>query len=728
MGAREVAPAGVVLLLAVGLTATPAWAAPRLTIEAPSTAIGDGRTAVALDVRVSPASAVTTLRDLEVSVSAGSIGAPRPAGVDGVSYELVPPRLLVDRTITIEVRARVGRRTVRASAAIAVAGVRARAPVRATGGVFDLRAPAFARLGHQESFEVSIARPSGAVPRVVANVGSIGAFEPRSDGRMRAIYRVPSAHFPQLAMIAVVGDDNAALDWIAVPLLGEARIALRSEPRASVSVDLLDQTYGPVRTDARGRADITLAVPPGAAAASTRATDRAGNESQGVLPLTAPPYGRVLVICPDTGPAVLALVARTPGEAAASLTARSSVGQLTPMTPRGEGVFVATLRAAEARAGQRYRVDVGVGAAGDPAGCDGVLDGELPGAIELGSAPQVFVAGTGPVELALALRYPGALPPRQFELAIEPSLGSARRDGERVIWTLPNHFEGRTRAQLEVRLGGGASTRVELDLAAAAPARLELATSSARVRADGRDHLRLRVRAFDRFGNVVTRPAVVVHARGSSSRPRAVADGDVVFEYRAPRSYEGFRDTLRVEVGDAEVARTIEWLPLRSPLSIAARVGWVDNGGKVRGGLAGLAVSYRLPWMRDRFTVGVELTGYDSEDRRVDSTTMESHATRVRAAPALARADVYQGAGPVAVFAAAGVGVVAARTEIESENAQSSGSGVGFAALGAAGVEVPLGYGRLTLELGYLLAPVDIAGVSGNAGGARVLGGWRLDL
>lgn len=721
--------------LAVVAAAAPAAAqSVRLVIEGPADAVGDGATAVGLRVRVDPPEAVTELRDVRLRTTAGALGEPRPDGADAIAVELTPPRLAVDGTAVVEIEAVAGRRRVTARHAIAVRAPAPELGAASTGGPFDLTAPRTARAGGRDAVTVSIRAPTtGSPPRAAVSAGRLSAW--RVDGdRLVADLRLPPELYPQAVVVAVASPDGATVDWTAIELHAIATVALRSEPHASVAVEVGGATFGPVAVDRRGRGELAIVAPPGVDEATAVATDELGNVTRRALSLGAPPFRRAVVLCPDASATAIAVVVDRTGapDRGAALNATAQPGAVDGVRPRAPGVYELLYDApAEARIGDELELSVGLaGDPGPPAACRAAIPGEPPAIVELALGAPAYRAGSGAViEVTVDTRYTGRLPPLIAPIALETELGELSEparaaDGRyTATWRVPNAFGGRATARVRARAGDATSAWSELALQPGPAVAVEVSASAPAVRADGRTIVTVTARVVDAHGNPVTDAALTVRARGQLT-PFVARDGVYAARYTAPVAHDDGVDRIAVTAGSAPPAElAVHLIGVRKRVAITGRAGYLSNTGKVGGPIVAVDAAWR-PFPRvDAVAIGIELGAYRS------AHTAMAVTTEVTAVPALARVTAALGLGPVTAYAGGAAGAVWSNVLVSSDDAGEVGAGGWSLAVGGlAGAELPAGPGLAVGELGFLRASLDDDAASGNVAGFHATIGYRLEM
>ena len=120
--------------------------------------------------------------------------------------------------------------------------------------------PAHLELG-DESVRAVLHVTSATEPRLSASAGSIVNLRREGPEAWTADYVPPPEMFPQLAFLAAVVSGELA--WTVLPLWGRGVALVHTRPRASISVEIGERSFGPAQADARGEAQVSVVVPPG---------------------------------------------------------------------------------------------------------------------------------------------------------------------------------------------------------------------------------------------------------------------------------------------------------------------------------------------------------------------------------------------------------------------------------------------------------------------------------
>lgn len=150
--------------------------------------------------------------------------------------------------------------------------------------------------------------PATGVPlRARANAGTVGEFVEKEAGRYEAVYSPPPESHPRIALIAVADArrPEAAAVFLTLPLWGAVNYPLdtgRADSR--LLFDVGGHAFGPFLTDAAGRAEADLQVPPGVPMARIAIEGPGGSKESLTLNLNAPPFPRLsFAPAPDYTPA-----------------------------------------------------------------------------------------------------------------------------------------------------------------------------------------------------------------------------------------------------------------------------------------------------------------------------------------------------------------------------------------------------------------------------------------
>ncbi|HEY8927067.1 MAG TPA: hypothetical protein VIU64_21940 [Polyangia bacterium] len=132
-----------------------------------------------------------------------------------------------------------------------------------------------------------------------ATVGTLGPLVPGPEaGTFSATYRVPGDRRPQAALISVevlLPSGGRAHGTTVIELPARTTFPMRTDPFASVTLNVAGRDFGPVGADGKGQVSIPIVVPPGVEAGQARAQARFGGAKEMQVDLQTRDYPRVLV-------------------------------------------------------------------------------------------------------------------------------------------------------------------------------------------------------------------------------------------------------------------------------------------------------------------------------------------------------------------------------------------------------------------------------------------------
>ena len=437
-----------------------------------------------------------------------------------------------------------------------------RAAPSGEGPAIELVPPSLV-LGRGETARV-VVRSAGGAPRLSASAGTLGPVREVGPGVFEAVLMPPSETHPQVAIVAALAPGGVV--FAGLPLVGRGVAVARTEPNASITVEIRGRVFGPAVADGRGVAHVPVEVPPGVTFARHRGKP---------LDLRVPPLRQVHVVVEASALradreevlTVHAFAATPEGApwAGAPLALSVSAGRLGPPREVAPGALAAEWTLPPGPSGPvtvEARLPQGPPARRElarPAGPPAKV------AVKLGAAR--VVAGDPPV--AVVVEVADAAGNRAGgDVRIASSFGDVSgpaRDANgdvRAELKVPERLEGRVEAVVEAK-AGEAGDRRAVALSPAAPARIDVALSRTELTADGRSGSDLSITISDRFGNGVDDPAPeIVTARGKVVPASRVGPGLYRARYAPGWLRDGGEDAVVVRAGRL-VAR--EPVHLRAP-------------------------------------------------------------------------------------------------------------------------------------------------------------------
>jgi hypothetical protein len=206
---------------------------------------------------------------------------------------------------------------------------------------------------------------------VLTSAGEVKNITALGDGSFVAQFVPPSQQYPGLALLTIVDRRNpgATYGHTVLPMLGQTNFRVTGEPNASIIVQVGDQPFGPVPSDAAGSATLPITVPPGAVTAKVISVVN-GKRLEDPLDLQVPPTNRVrLFPVGKSVPAddsvrvpVRAFVTRASGDPDLKATVSFTVGSgtVTEAVHEGNGIYSAIWTPAFGSAPSQASVQVSV--------------------------------------------------------------------------------------------------------------------------------------------------------------------------------------------------------------------------------------------------------------------------------------------------------------------------------------------------------------------------------
>jgi hypothetical protein len=127
--------------------------------------------------------------------------------------------------------------------------------------------PSSVLLGSGTTVSVAVRLPrAGARLRSAVNTGKLQALDGPSAVEQHFIWTPPSTRSPMTALLVFWIEERGSPPEVSlarIPLVGRTTLEIHTEPTAQVRVQVADASFGPIRADKRGRAEVPIEVPPG---------------------------------------------------------------------------------------------------------------------------------------------------------------------------------------------------------------------------------------------------------------------------------------------------------------------------------------------------------------------------------------------------------------------------------------------------------------------------------
>jgi len=595
-----------------------------------------------------------------------------------------------------------------------------------------------------------------------ATVGVLDPFQPGpAPGTFTSVYHLPQDRFPQAALLAleVTLSSGARLQATATIALPATTVfPLRTEPKASVTLEVAGRVFGPVTASVAGMVAIPIVVPPGVDQGQAVAVGRFGGEKDMRINLQSREYPRVLVMAPADAEAgatlevgVSAIEQNGQPAVPEDIDLRASLGTIR-RTGGGPGLarFVVTLP--RDAAGGTVQL-IASTSDGSSERTEAVLLHPGPPAVLVvtSSLSQLIVGSPDVATIEIAARdrwdNDASVAGVQVTLDARPLLVEGDDDAVTARIPAPAVWTGMEKMVIDARLGN-AETRRELLITGSEPTTVRVSASRTRLAADGHAAVELVAEVFDRRGTPT-----------STSRIVWTTTDDGVLVAEPPPRFGAYaaRFTPRAALHDrtAVIATTVEPdLHARERIEVetaparvaTARVGLVSNFGGLFGQTAFLEGSIPYPARKGflrLFSVGLSV-GYihgEVNNNAVVTTSpttaqTDTLQTDMNQLPLLGALRMHVPVRwPVDLSAMGLIGVSwmsSSTTDLTTGTEVSSGAAAGFV-LGLGGdLALPLRPGEFVIGVRYLSVSVGRLSngdrLSGNAGGMVADLGFRLRL
>ena len=591
--------------------------------------------------------------------------------------------------------------------------------------------------GASATATLRIAAPPDATIFLSTSSGTIGAVAAGS-----AQYTATAETFPRVALVLARVESHGIVErrWLAIPIDGRDTLNLSTKPSSRVEVQIGDATFGPVRSDKSGRAQVPVVVPPGVRTATVHVRDSFGNEKETSFDLRPPPFQRAWMVAlqsvaswADARPAAIEIFAveGSGGPARrADVTLSADRGELGELQETAPGVFVAPYRAPEKITAADAHVQAQI-----------FGDLSLPQSVKLSILP-------GPAaRIALAASAKSAGPGEvvRIEAAVEDGQGNPLPDLAQVTCDAgvvtpktsrsfelraPDSFAGHD-AMRVVAKSGAAKETLAIALVAGAPAAVRVQFTAPEVR-EG-EQVDATVAVADSAGNPVPGAALQVDALGAALlKTRELGQGRYAVLLRAlPASAPSAE--LRVGAGATRTAARFAVVPEEKPWGLSVG-GWVlGQHNFSRAASIGLELEVAshagLSWLEVFGRAqGVQFAPATSP---IDTGSVERASLRGFGLLAGARA-LLPLRTPWSLHASAEAGALRAVGTLRVQGGPADGVEEPTArwapSLSAgAGGSLRLGPGRILAELQFAAVPSS-GNVQGNLGGLWLRAGWLLNL
>lgn len=479
---------------------------------------------------------------------------------------------------------------------------------------------------------------AGLEPRLDATAGRFGPLAEAGDGVYRTHWQPPEQRHPQ-AVILAAKVKGGPPGWSVIRLHSRTELPTRTtKPRVQVTLHLGDRTFGPVRSDARGRVSVPVEVAPGQARAKAVAVDEFGNRRERTVRIPLPPVPRLVgfaerrQLAADGHDATwIYLIAIEPDgtpKRDLRLVTRRRGGELDAVAQPQPGLYRLRYTAPAGLAAPQVDLTIADRDNRELSRCEFTfaLTAGAPAALELSAEPDALVAnGVAAAELKAVVTDKGGNPleghPPRIGCA-RGTVGPVREIGRgryRARYQAPVGRPGPVgcRAELERRAGASLQAQAEIRLLPPQPGRLELAVADRRLPMDGRSQTRLQIAVYDEQGQPLDGVRVEASAGlGGIDPPTRDGPGRYHASYTAPRGQRSTRVRIEVRAGppDAQLSEHVvvelEGVAPPPPPAPWATLGpsgaLLTNFGRLLSGGFSVDASARVPGLAGYLYVALE--------------------------------------------------------------------------------------------------------------------------
>lgn len=610
-------------------------------------------------------------------------------------------------------------------------------------------------LGRTESVGVTlhVDEPPGAQDRpirVAVNVGHFSEVVRKGPGLYRSVYFPPATKFPQIALIAVwreTGPD-APIEFLRIQLYGVTKIPVTAKPGSDVSIAVGPDEFGPVTTNARGEASVSVTVPPNVHQAVVKAKERSGKVGIEKIPIEVPSYNRLTAaLVPHAVLADGQSWARVEvyydlggGHVPADqVEARASIGSLALITAdRGRYAYRYTAPADAREPGVDFSVTVKT----DPAAkaTAHLTFGLPPPAKVVVRPPAARLPADGKahanVEVIILDDAGLGLPHQEISLeANGQSLGAATYVVNGIYrWNYvtpavyPSGGIVQFAASLNQAKGGPLTALANYQLEAAqVPKSLSASWDPAPVPADGRTQAQLSLDVRDAAGFPLRGARLlIVASHGTAGTPSERQAGIYQVPYVAPSNPPPGDPVVRVVDPSGVFERSVT-VPLRDRVPhvlFGARGGFTHSLRDLVGPRAGLELSVPIRVASSYLTLSaVAEAGLASQTIADPSGAFVSRST-ARFLPISVRA-AYELLATRKMSLAIGAGPTLTLARFSTSLSGASGAGWGLGGTAFVSDSYSLGPGQAFAELAFSYQPVSSTDFQLDAGGIGLVVGYR---
>ncbi len=603
---------------------------------------------------------------------------------------------------------------------------------------------------------------------LAASAGKLTDIEDVGQGVYQARYRMPKSKHPQVVVLAAKTGGQPPT-WTALHLYAKTELPVDTDkPNVNVTLRLGTRSYGPIRTDTRGKVRISVEIYPGETAARAVAVDEFGNRTIRQVSIPIPPYSRMVgfaertTLAADGGDGTdLFIIQINPDGSPSSHTEFKiflKIGSLSKPILLREGL--SKLRYTAPKRLRHRASEIIIADQRDLVHNRQTFHFQFsagkPQRLEVSAhPPSLFADGASTSMIRILVTDRAGNPLAQHSPSIKCDTGSiapvANLGGGKFQsqYTSPSGAKTPAACFAELTFAGGQPLRqqIRLTLKSALPALLEIEANDYQLIGDGSSQANIALTIKDRNNNPIE--GVLVRAQTAVGTLSPVIDdgqGKYHAVFTAPTILESTKIRIKFEAGSQKKPRSayvvIEVNPPPPPpriipwVSVGTWAGLMTNFGRLYSPSFTVDSTMKLPFGKDRFYLALE-GGYRFGEQESATSLADIKAnTRLEVIPVhLSLVFKFSPQSSFCPFVGIGGGAEFVQWSIESDSgSRERNHQVLLGALASVGGELRLGPGAVFFTARYLYAylyarsSLDPLGslVKGNVGGYDFGLGYRV--
>ena len=604
-------------------------------------------------------------------------------------------------------------------------------------------------LGKNETAEVrvKVTSPHGLLNcekiRIHSNTGVLSPLESTGEGTYKSTLTMPDSFFPRFALIASVGTCGGVPTegHTVIPLYGSGEVEVKAKPFSEVRLKIAEESFGPKRTNERGKVRIPIVVPPGYFYGTV------GNKK---VDLELPPVNRVVAIADrteimagDEGRTIIWIFAIDQKGAplvGGEISLSVDKGKTTKAETISAGVYRSFYSGPKLIGDQSGRINVSID--GDPASRDRVRFDFKPGKpakLQINTHPHFFKAGETEsldVTISVADQYGN---PTGNPVTLNTDFGTLEplEEGEngefKTKLTIPNDFGRRDSLVFSgtgVTDSGQLSLKQKLPLKAGTPSKIIIEQPEKHIAADGKTPHLLRIQVLDKFGNPVKGEELSLDVSQGSAPRTITTDTTTIVPYTPPLNPNQDRCRLKATIHGVSETTVLSLTNRTYLIALTPRIGYIFNAGNLSTFHSNLSLEQNLWFLMKGLHLGIEVghhfskakTQYNDESIQWSFHDVGFHGFLGYRYWFLPRFYASLNAG-------LGFHVVVNQMRYRESNTNLRESAVQLSYQFEAEAGYQLGPGSIAFQFGYGVSkPSKIGGLTGNMNGFVFMLGYRMEF